>query len=195
MEQYLESSTYIDWQAPAVTTLAHSLAQGLSQDSAIAKACFEWVRDEIQHCCDYQIDRIACKASDVLACRAGFCFAKSHLLAALLRANGIPAGLCYQRLSLFDDGEPYSLHGLNAVYLETYGWYKLDPRGNKAGINAQFCPPTEQLAFKLALAGECDLPGIWHRPIEPVIDVLTKHNSYQAVLANLPDIESYPHAS
>lgn len=195
MDQYLESSEYINWKSPAVAEKARRLSQGLDSEIAVAKACFEWVRDNIQHCSDFKIDRIACSASEALSFRAGFCFAKSHLLAALLRANGIPSGLCYQRLSLDGIGKPYCLHGLNAVYLKEFGWYKADPRGNRAGIDAQFCPPTEQLAFKLPLACECDLPGIWHRPIEPVIRVLTSHSSYQAVLANLPDIENYPNAS
>jgi len=35
---------------------------------------------------------VTCKASDVLIYGTGYCYAKSHLLAALLRANAIPAG-------------------------------------------------------------------------------------------------------
>lgn len=44
-------------------------------------------------------------------------------LAALLRANGVPAGLCYQRLTVAADGSPYCLHGLNAVYLKQHGLF------------------------------------------------------------------------
>ena len=36
------------------------------------------------------------------------------------RANGIPTGLCCQRLSVGDEGAPYCLHGLNAVYLSEF---------------------------------------------------------------------------
>ncbi|MBI2949982.1 MAG: hypothetical protein HYY23_20300 [Verrucomicrobia bacterium] len=43
--------------------------------------------------------------------RAGFCYAKSHLLAALLRARGIPAALCYQRLAFDAAGSAFCLHG------------------------------------------------------------------------------------
>jgi len=43
-----------------------------------------------------QRDVVTCSASEVLREGTGICFAKSHLLAALLRAVGIPAGLCYQ---------------------------------------------------------------------------------------------------
>lgn len=195
MDQYLESSTYIDWTTPSIVALASQLSQSLDSDAAVARACFEWVRDEIQHCSDFKIDRIACTASDVLLYKAGFCFAKSHLLAALLRANGIPSGLCYQRLSLDGVGEPYCLHGLNAIYLQHYGWYKADPRGNKAGVDAQFCPPVEQLAFNLSAPGEYHLSGVWHRPMASVVNTLTHYTNCQAVLQNLPDIAGSTHGN
>jgi len=96
-----------------------------------------------------ELNPITCKASDVLAYGTGYFYAKSHLLAALLRANSIPAGLCYQRLSIFENGPPYSLHGLNAIYLKNIGWYRADARGNKEGVDAQFTPPREKLAFPI----------------------------------------------
>jgi transglutaminase-like putative cysteine protease len=120
---------------------AEKIAVGKETPIAIAKACFEWVRDEIFHSCDYRMNPVTCRASDVLQHKTGYCFAKSHLLAALLRANQIPAGFCYQRLSVDDRGAPYSLHGFNAIYLAEFGWYRVDARGNKAGVNARFTPP------------------------------------------------------
>jgi hypothetical protein len=50
------------------------------------------------------------------------------LLAALLRANGIPVGLCYQRLTITDQ-PPFCIHGLNAVCLQDHGGYHIDVRG------------------------------------------------------------------
>nr|WP_320193052.1 transglutaminase family protein [uncultured Desulfobacter sp.] len=67
----------------------------------------------------------------VLKYKTGYCYAKSHLLAALLRACNIPAGLCYQRLTIANNKAPFCLHGLNAVYLQRHGWYRIDSRGNK----------------------------------------------------------------
>ena len=146
------------------------------------------MRDEIKHSSDYQLNPVTCKASDVLKYQTGFCYAKSHLLAALLRANQIPAGLCYQRLLIDDTAESaYCLHGLNAIYLENYGWYRVDARGNKIGVNAQFCPPHEQLAFALNNPQEQDITGIWAEPLADVIHTLSTYTSYDLVLAHLPD--------
>ena len=105
-----------------------------------------------------------------------------------MRAKHIPAGLCYQRLLIDDSAESgYCLHGLNAIYLENYGWYRVDARGNKAGINAQFCPPHEQLAFALNHPQEQDITGIWAEPLADVIHTLITYTSYDLVLAHLPD--------
>ena len=188
MEKYLQSSQIIDWQNPEILELANQLAATAQTPEEIAKACFEWVRDEIQHSYDYQLNPVTCRASDVLKYQTGYCFAKSHLLAALLRANQIPAGLCYQRLSLDDQGAPYTLHGLNAILLPEIGWYRVDPRGNRQGVNAQFIPPQEQLAFEIRSAQESDFPDIFAEPLPLVLDVLQKSNTWQDVLTSLPDV-------
>mgnify|MGYP003385426953 FL=1 len=188
MELYLEATEYIDWQQPDVVKKAQSLAYGLLTDEEVAKACFEFVRDEIKHSWDYQMNPVTCKASDVLFHGTGYCYAKSHLLAALLRANKIPAGLCYQRLTISNDEPPFCLHGLNAVYLKQHGWYRIDPRGNKEGVDAQFIPPLEQLAFPILSEGEADFPEIWSEPLTVVVGVLKRYSDFLDVANNLPDI-------
>ena len=167
-------------------------AQRLRDDSndplVIARRCFEWVRDAIKHTADYRLKPVTCAASEVLREGSGYCYAKSHLLAAVLRANGIPAGLCYQRLSLDGQGAPFCLHGLNAVHLPGIGWYRLDPRGNKQGIDAQFVPPAEQLAFRVATPGEADLPEILPDPHPIVVTALRVHSDADVLARALPDI-------
>jgi len=187
IKKYLEVSEYIDRDHPEIQSLANELANGKLSDTEIARACFEWVRDNINHSWDYKQNPVTCKASDVLKHGTGYCFAKSHLLAALLRANNIPAGLCYQRLSINEDGAPYSLHGFNAAYLKDYGWYRFDARGNKETVDAQFIPPKEQLAFALNEENEKDFPDILSEPHGAVVDVLTTFDSVEAVFTNLPD--------
>jgi transglutaminase-like putative cysteine protease len=188
-QRFLQTSVTIDWQHPGVMAKAHQLAAGGKDRIEIARRSFEFVRDEIRHSWDYQTNPVTCKASEVLQHATGYCYAKSHLLAALLRANAIPAGLCYQRLSLEGDGAPYCLHGLNAVWLEKYGWYRIDARGNKPGVEAQFCPPHERLAFRLNEGLEADLPEIWPEPLPEVIKALTENATIEAVYENLPDVE------
>lgn len=205
MEQYLKASEVIDWHHPDIVELAHQLASDCESSTAmanswsktIAKQSFEWVRDQIHHSSDYQMNPVTCSASEVLKHKTGYCFAKSHLLAALLRANHIPAGFCYQRLSIDDQGAPYSLHGFNAIYLPDMGWYRVDARGNKPGINAQFTPPQEQLAFSLQFAEEANFPAILAEPLPIVVsalrwsstDLRSSHSTWDEMLRNLPDID------
>lgn len=190
-DKYLESSLYIDWRSPAVFEKALSLADGFTSEEEVVKSCFEFVRDAVKHSWDYKLNPVTCKASDVLKFGTGYCYAKSHLLAALLRANGIPTGLCYQRLTITDQ-PPYCLHGLNAVYLQQYGWYRIDPRGNKPGITAEFSPPVERLAFPILNPLERDLPEIWAEPNPIVVRVLEAYETVEQVYENLPDIELLP---
>lgn len=182
---YLSACAAIDVNHPSIRQQAECLAQ--TTDWQTAQACFEWVRDHIRHSKDYELVNLYCTASDVLRHQTGYCFAKAHLLVALLRANGIPAGLCYQRLSLKGDGAPYSLHGLAAVYLSEHGWYRIDPRGNKPGVNAQFCPPVEQLAFATQDPQERDFQVILAKPLPAVVAALTSGVSVQTLYDQLPD--------
>ncbi len=191
LEAYLKSSEYIDFNHPAVLKKAADLANGLKNDIEIAEACFYFVRDSIKHSWDYRLNPVTCKASDVLIYGTGYCYSKSHLLAALLRANGIPSGLCYQRLILDINisNSRFCLHGLNAVYLKKYGWYRIDARGNKPGVDADFCPPAEKLAFPIPYACERNLDGILAEPLPSVIKALTQNKTIEDVYENLPDIE------
>lgn len=185
--RYLAASPIIDWDHPQVLEKALSLANGHDDDIQIARRCFEFVRDEVYHSGDHHMDPVTLRASEVLEHRTGFCYAKAHLLAALLRANGIPAGLCYQRIAC---GRGFCLHGLNAVYLKNYGWYRVDARGNNDGQGrTEFDPPREALALSITQRGEVDLPEIWEEPVPAVVHVLSKYSSHLEVMRNLPDIE------
>ena len=186
-KDFLTSTRIIDHHHPAVREKARELATGLTNEVAIAERCFLFVRDGIRHSGDFGQNPVTLCASGVLEHRTGYCYAKSHLLAALLRANNIPAGLCYQRLVYNQYGRPFCLHGLNAVYLKEYGWYRIDPRGNKPGVDSWFSPPGEYLAYVPQEPGGADLPGIFAEPFPEVVEVLMRCRDYEDVKRNLPD--------
>ncbi|MCA9168659.1 MAG: GNAT family N-acetyltransferase [Planctomycetales bacterium] len=187
-KEFLAACEVIDHASPEVRALAGKLKGKHADDSVIARHCFEWVRDHIQHSLDFQRSELTCRASNVLEKRTGFCYAKSHLLAALLRANDIPAGFCYQRLTVERDQPPHCLHGLNAVFLKGHGWYRIDARGNKPGVDAQFSPPSERLAFSTSYDGEADFPEVWARPLPIVVEALQSHSDVQSLSDHLPDL-------
>jgi transglutaminase-like putative cysteine protease len=191
VDEFLADDAVIDWKHPDVLALARELG-GPDGPAAVASRCFLWVRDEVRHSVDHQDQIVTCAASDVLRHRTGFCYAKSHLLAALLRANQIPAGFVYQRLSVGDSGPPFCLHGLNAVFLPETGWYRVDARGDRPGIVTRFTPPTEVLAFKPSAPGETTFEGIFPTPLPIVVAALRRDRTVAEVLANLPDCLSMP---
>ncbi len=147
---YLVADSVVDWHDNAVRETASQVTTGLADDSAKARALFEWVRDTISHSHDAGREEVTCSASQVLTIGTGICYAKAHLLAALCRASGIPTGFCYQVYyeEYHVSESKIALHGLNAIYLKSLDqWIRVDPRGNKEAVNAQFDVDREQLAF------------------------------------------------
>ena len=68
----------------------------------------------------------------------------------MLRANGIPSGISYQYLTRADDSadEGHIIHALNTAYIEELdGWIRLDARGNKENVHAEFSLDEEILTF------------------------------------------------
>jgi transglutaminase-like putative cysteine protease len=177
---YLEESEVIDFSHPLIQKKRNELFHEGQSDIEKAKIAFEFVRDEISHSWDIQSTRVTCKASEALYYKEGICYAKSNLLAALLRSQGIPTGFCYQRLMLFDTPEKgYSLHTLNGIFLRSFNrWIRLDARGNKPGVQAEFSIDHEILAFPIQEKyDEKDFPIIYTKPNPKTIAVLEKHTN------------------
>ena len=192
--RYLEDTITIDWQTPAVTEQARMLLEGLETPEDRMRSLFEFVRDEIAHSIDEGLDsssqKATCRASEVLVERTGLCYAKSHLLAALLRVAGFPAGFCYARLAGDGDTKRSTLHGFNAVYwAATESWIFLDARGNRPGLETEcrFEAPWSLPWAPDSSAGEAFLPLIYKRPGKRIIDLLERAPDLATVCRNLPD--------
>ncbi len=82
-----------------------------------------------------------------------------------------------------------SLNGLNAFLLPESGWYRIYQRGNRAGIDARFEPPVDQLAFPIAVVGEGNLPGIYVEPMPEIVNVLCTNTTADDLWESQPDIE------
>lgn len=191
LEDYLLELNQVDFSSPLIMEKAEELFHLGQTHIEKAKIAYEFVRDKIPHSWDIQGKRVTCKASDVLTFQEGICYAKSNLLAALLRSQGIPTGFCYQRLTLFDTPDQgYCIHALNAVYLKSLNkWVRLDARGNKVGVNAQFLLEGEQLAFPVREElEEKDYPIIYVKPNRKTMEVLEKSTDVlQLYQEKLPD--------
>ncbi len=194
LEKYLELSDIIDYTKKSIADLAEFLFAESKDTMDYIKNAYEYVRDRISHSADAGEDVITCSASEVLTARHGICFAKSHLLAALLRSKGIPCGFCYQKLILDDETAPVLIyHGLNGIYLEEYKkWIRLDARGNKDGVNAQFSIETEQLAFPIRPdKGEEDCLVVYPEPDEEILKALKENRTRTELWENLPTKLAY----
>jgi transglutaminase-like putative cysteine protease len=188
LADYLKCTPIIDWEAPAIVEQTRAITHLLTSDTAKAQALFEWVRDAIPHSCDMQTDVVTCAASEVLRQRTGLCYAKSHLLAAMLRCMGIPAGFCYQAFRRQPPYHGLALHGLNGLYLPSLGrWVRVDARGNTGAIDAQFSLTEEKLAFPIdAQQGEFLYETIYTDPAPAVVAVLQRFTSLHALWPYLP---------
>ncbi|HET7543513.1 MAG TPA: transglutaminase family protein [Polyangiaceae bacterium] len=193
---YLARSRWIDPSDARVQELIELRGwRALTQVDA-ARHAFEFVRDEVAHSWDIRSHRITRTSAEALLHREGLCYSKAMLLAAVLRALAIPAGLAYQRL-LFGDtpAEGYCMHGLTWVFLAGR-WLRVDARGNKPGVDAQFSLGTERLAFPVrAELGEAELGGNFSMPPASIVAALDANEDLHVLIKALPDSHSLISAS
>ena len=189
IEEYIKEDEIIDYSNEMIMKLAEALYEQSGNETEYIRAAYEYVRDHISHSADINEDIITCSASEVLKEGHGICFAKSHLLAALLRYKSIPTGFCYQKLILDDETAPVLIyHGLNGVYMKEYEkWIRLDARGNKEGVDAQFSPDKEQLAFPIRPEmGEKDDFTVYPNPDVNVLEKMRRNKTRTNLWDDLP---------
>lgn len=193
-EAYVKCDNMINYDNETIVELADELFQKAENELAFIRMAYEFVRDQISHSADSKEDRITCTASEVLKAGHGICFAKSHLLAALLRCKAVPAGFCYQKLILEDETAPILVyHGVNGVYVkECKKWIRLDARGNRADVNAQFSVEVEQLAFAVRPEkGEEDSLIVYPDPDKKILEKLRKYRTRTELWNDLPTELAY----
>lgn len=200
LEDYLRQSEYINYSEERVQAVIKKLETENDSELTRIESAFEFVRDQIRHSYDIQAREVTRTASEVSEFGHGICYAKSHLLAALLRGMGVPAGICYQRLTLYDEPEDgYCIHALNTVYLREYSrWIRLDARGNKEGVDAQFSIDEEKLAFPIRQEyGEIDYTTNFTEPHPAITRVLNDHQDCMVMYrSGLPEhLEDYDKAA
>lgn len=192
LKDYLKELDEVDFSHPLIKEVVAEIYHDEQKEIEKVKTAFEFVRDRISHSWDIQSTIVTCKASEVLIYKEGICYAKSNLLAALLRSEGIPTGFCYQRLMIFDTPDKgYSLHTLNGVFLSSLNrWIRLDARGNKPGVKAEFSIDEEILAFPIQEKfDEIDYPTIFFEPNPKTIATLQGNiNALEMYKHHLPDI-------
>ena len=167
--QYLAETKAIDYGKSNIQETVSRLKAGTASTIEYIERVYEFVRDQIPHSWDIQSPIVSRKASEVLENKTGICWTKSCLLAALLRANGIPSGISYQLLTKADedDSEGYIIHALNTVYIEDRNkWIRLDARGNKENVHAEFSTGEEHLAFPV----RSELGEVDYRNNDPDLD-------------------------
>ncbi len=190
--RYLEDTITIDWQSPALMERASALLEGCEGPESRVRALFRFVRDDVAHALDVEPEpeTATCRASEVLREGQGLCYAKSHLLAGLLRYAGFPTGFCYARLANDDSRAGFVLHGFNAVFwVETGSWLFVDASGREGASQAsvRFEAPWG-LPFEVhPEVGEAFLPEILRRPAKRITDLLERAPDFASVSRNLPD--------
>ena len=178
MKEYLTETPSIDFTNPCIQEKVQELKGKSNDDLDYIRRSFEFVRDEIPHSWDIGADVVSKNASETLINKTGICWTKSCLLAALLRANGIPSGISYQLLALAEDGsQGYMIHALNTVYFEDK-WTRLDARGNNENANAEFGLDEDRLAFQARNeVGEIDYMDNHPDLDERLVNALAKSES------------------
>lgn len=191
LSDYLQDLPEICLNHPAMKELSQKLFSNTENEIDSIQRAFLYVRDKIDHSWDIQAIGVTKTSVEVLKSGHGICYAKTNLLTGLLRQAGIPTGYCYQKLLLFDEEDRrYCIHALNAVYIKSLDkWIRLDARGNKIGVDAQFSLNEERLAFNPdPCLGERDYNVIYIKPNKKTMLVLDESNDALAMYVNdLPE--------
>lgn len=190
---YLQCDSYVDFDNPIVADKALELTRNCKQQIEKIEAIYYFVRDEINHTWDAKDSTITISASQVLELKTGISYSKANLLAALMRANKIYTGFCYQRIKRFSYDDKLALHAMNAVFIEDINrWVRLDARGNNYEFNADFSLNETRLGYNIRPElGEYEFDDLIAVPLPSTMAVLEKStNAIKMYYNDLPDYDT-----
>lgn len=139
MQKYLQSTTFFDYESPAVQEFAQREIAGAKTDVEKAIRLYYAVRDRIRYDpYKFYLTEENFKASHTLKEGASYCIPKAVLLVAAARAVGIPAQLGFsdvrnhlstQKLLDLMGTDVFIWHGYAVLYLNNK-WVKATPAFN-----------------------------------------------------------------
>lgn len=184
-EEYLRPTEFIDSDSPEIRNFAGKAIRGATTEREKAVNLYYAVRDGILYD-PYRIDhtRDGFKASNILLNRHGYCVAKAVVLAAVLRAEGIPCRLHFadvrnhlttERLKKLMQTDTFYYHGYNDIWLEGR-WVKVTPTFNLSLCEKFKVKPLDWDGRSDAVFHPFDLEGRRH------MEYVTDHGSF----ADLP---------
>lgn len=161
---------FIESSHPEIHALAASLRRDDPSERELAVKAFEHLRDAVRYEFLAKFQPDAYRASYVLEHGRGFCVQKAVLLAALLRACGLPSALVLSELR--DHTMPARIskamgtdvmhgHGLTAVYLDG-DWHLIDASHDAAMAQRKGYATVEWDGFGDALIAATTLDGRPH---------------------------------
>jgi hypothetical protein len=184
---YLESSDIIDYDNSLIQDVVDQLTNGINDNVYKVRSIYEFTRDHVFHSFEINATSVTIKASEVIDQGHGTCFSKSHLLAALMRAAGIPTGFCYQ--VLYDtDLERLVVHGFNGVYIEELQkWVRMDSCTHKDQDDLGFDPLDEQSVRPINTnLGESDDYIIYSSPNKRIIKLFLNSDTLEDLKTLIP---------
>lgn len=184
-EEFLKPTEFIDSDSPEIQAFAQKTVMGATTPREKAVKLYYAVRDGIYYD-PYRIDHVreGFKASKILGKGYGYCVAKAVVLAAVLRAQGIPCKLHFadvrnhlttERLKQMMQTDTFFYHGYNDIRLDGR-WVKVTPTFNLSLCEKFKVKPLDFDGINDAVFHPFDLEGRRH------MEYITDHGSF----ADLP---------
>ncbi len=132
LDVFTQPEEHIESANPQITALVNQLSQGIENDCQQVRSFYDFIGDELV----YSFNGNNWGAQAALGPMGADCTEYASLLAALSRAQGIPARYYEGLLSLEDEDQSLARveHAWVDVYLPGIGWVAMDPTLGRSSI-------------------------------------------------------------